>query len=401
MTGVAVAKSILEQSVKFFLHLFSNGATARNGGHIKTAPYSEYAWLQRELGPQKARDIVAFELAHVDALLALGAEHECGEVREVQTVDVFIDEGEWEAAKDEVGELEEAMPEVRVEVVEGDEARSRFGLSRPILGAIAYRAGALWPFRLVASLWTDLAHRYADRLRIRTHCPVTAVSSSDKPAYPLSIVARGATIAARHVVHATNAFAPQLVPELRQCLTGVLGHMTAQRAATPVLNASTSCSIIYGPDMYDYATHRANDTLVGGGLYHSIGHGIDQFGVWDDSRIDHGALAHVSGSMPAAYAPRCGPVAVLSAWSGIMAFTGDGLPFVGQVPPTDGSPSPQWVAAGYCGSGMVWAWLSGTALGSMILARPLDPSFPMDNVKMDEDRLERANLRHLVSHLYS
>ncbi|PHH60171.1 hypothetical protein CDD81_2057 [Ophiocordyceps australis] len=416
MTGVAVAKHILEQSTLSVTVLearqLCSGATARNGGHIKPPPFADFSRLRAQLGERSARKVVACQLRHLPVLLALGAEHPLGEVREVDTLDVFVDEEDFQAVRREVVALREWMPEVEVEVVAGEEARCRFGLKEHIVGAVAYKAGALFPFRLVTSLWHGLAERYADRLRLRTHSPVTAVWPTLDAAYPLCCrlhntitttttttthnnTTTTTTIAARHIVHATNAFAPHLVPALRSCLTGALGHMTSQRASPPMLSPRTSCSIFYGPDMYDYATHRAAHDLIGGGLFCSRAHGLDQFGIWDDSCLDYRSLAHLHGSLAAVYGPRS--VAVSRAWSGIMAFTGDGLPLVGGVPGRRG----EWVAAGYCGDGMVWAWLCGAALASMLLgaAEGIEDWFPVKEVAITEARLGRANLRHLVEQL--
>ncbi|KAI0130718.1 hypothetical protein F4814DRAFT_140466 [Daldinia grandis] len=69
-------------------------------------------------------------------------------------------------------------------------------------------------------------------------------------------------------------------------------------------------------------------------------------------------------------------------WSGVMSITGDLLPFVGRLDPSltgrrpdlqsnkalnDGYKQPnEWVSAGFGGDGLMWAWLSGIAVGVMI-----------------------------------
>jgi glycine/D-amino acid oxidase-like deaminating enzyme len=123
---------------------------------------------------------------------------------------------------------------------------------------------------------------------------------------------------------------------------------------------------------------------------------MDQVGVYDDSdRPDALTTTHLFGIFPAIFAPNWGRGAELrQLWSGIIGMTGDLVPFVGRLGEgmtkrsvagrTRGSrvagPSSsssdgradalqepgEWIAAGYSGEGMVWAWLCGTALGIMM-----------------------------------
>ncbi|KAL3956955.1 hypothetical protein ACCO45_009801 [Purpureocillium lilacinum] len=100
-------------------------------------------------------------------------------------------------------------------------------------------------------------------------------------------------------------------------------------------------------------------------------------------------------------------------WTGVMGFTGDLMPLVGRLPGGDEktkSDSGEWVAAGFNGEGMVWAWLCGTAVGVMMLGmeekdlqpgagRPggkLDAWFPRDVVRVDSARMRRADLKNLA-----
>lgn len=298
-----------------------------------------------------------------------------------------------------------------------------------IAGAVSYTAGALWPYRLIASVWHELRSRHSATLSICTQTPVEAV---EKNGTSFLVRCRSdSTITARHVVHATNAYAGQLVPLLRRRLTGVLGHMTAQRPGpTFPVNAHgrKSWSVIYpSSEGFDYATQRPDrtdgspgDVLLGGGLFRSLDGGLDQVGVWDDSRLDALPLMHLRGSLSAIFQPECSASAETGAtWSGIMGFTGDGIPLVGRLPDqtrtrkrkkktTDGQ---EWIIAGFNGEGMVWAWLSGAALAVMLAGREneaLPPGeggrpggkladwFPAEELAVDKARLRRAELRNLA-----
>ncbi|KAK7421555.1 hypothetical protein QQZ08_009900 [Neonectria magnoliae] len=425
IAGASVAKALLELSGEDKSELkvvvcearqLCGGATGRNGGHIKCTPYEAFSISKAKLGPQRARDLVRFQMKHLPVLLEVGATVPVGEVREVQTVDLFIEQKDIEIARAQVEQLKDWLPEVDCRVLEAEEAREEFGVNESIAGAVSYKAGALWPYRLVTGVWNDLLQRYPS-LIISTHTAVEAVDHTPTSSpHVYSVKTSLGTIKARHVIHNTNAFAPRLVPCLRGSLTGALAHMSAQRPgmAFPASHGERSWSIMYSPG-FDYVTQRPDgvdgtpgDLMVGGGFFRSREQGLDQMGVWDDSRVDALPGMHIRGVMPTTFEPRWGEGgAVKKAWTGILGFTGDLMPFVGRVP---GPGSGEWIAAGFNGEGMVWAWLCGAALAVMVLGkedevlergvgRPggrLEEWFPREELKVDRRRLRRAELKNLA-----
>jgi hypothetical protein len=69
----------------------------------------------------------------------------------------------------------------------------------------------------------------------------------------------------------------------------------------------------------------------------------------------------------------------------------------------------EWVSAGYCGDGMVWAWLSGTAVGLKLAGSEADnvPKMPgtlggrledwfPNELEPTLQRVKKANLENLV-----
>ena len=152
-----------------------------------------------------------------------------------------------------------------------------------------------------------------------------------------------------------------------------------------------SWSIVCG-GAFDYVTQRPStpgggrgDLMVGGGFMRSLKQGIDQVGAYDDSAtLDGLTVAHIAGIFPSIFHPNWGQGASIEeVWSGIIALTGDNLPFVGRLGKTftgrnvqnlqrnskGTEDSGEWIAAGWSGEGMVWAWLAGSALGIMIAGR--------------------------------
>ncbi|KAF4344858.1 FAD dependent oxidoreductase [Fusarium beomiforme] len=382
ITGAAVTKSLLELSASNLrvvvceARQLCSGATGRNGGHVKSAPYDEFAMFKSKLGPENARRIVRFKRRHLEMMKQLGEGIERAEVREVETVDVFVEKVDFEKAKAQVNDVREWMPEEKHRVWEADEASKEFGVNELVVGAVSYSAGALWPYRLVTSVWNDLLERFPG-LSINTHTPVESVTHNRHGSYTVT-TPRG-VIKASHVIHTTNAYAGQLLPPVRGCVVGALAQMSAQRpgASFPATHGKRSWSVIYSPG-FDYITQRPDrpdgtpgDIMIGGGFFRSKDAGLDQVGIWDDSKNIALPLMHIRGVMPSVYEPNWGEgSSLIKAWTGIIGFTGDLMPLVGRAP---GSPverdSGEWMAAGFCGEGMVYSWLCGTALAVMVLGK--------------------------------
>jgi hypothetical protein len=102
-----------------------SGATGRNGGHIKVAPYDAFARYSSVYGKQRAAVLVRFQLRHVQALLAV-CQHEgidIAEAREVETVDLFLDSATLDKAIDDVKEMKRWLPEVEIEILDKDQAQ--------------------------------------------------------------------------------------------------------------------------------------------------------------------------------------------------------------------------------------------------------------------------------------
>ncbi|KAI1012530.1 hypothetical protein LB504_008389 [Fusarium proliferatum] len=363
ITGAAVTKSLLElssSSIRVVVcesRQLCSGATGRNGGHIKSAPYDEFAMFKSKLGPENARRIVRFKRRHLEMMKQLGKGIEVAEVREVETVDVFVEREDFEKAKKQVEDVRAWMPEEKHQVWEAEEARKEFGLNELVVGAVTYTAGALWPYRLVTSVWNDLLERFSG-LSINTHTPVEKVSHNPDGTYTVT-TPRG-VIKAKHVIHTTNAHAGQLLPPVRGCVVGAIAHMSAQRPGSsfPPTQGNRSWSVIYSPG-FDYITQRPDrpdgtpgDLMIGGGFFRSKEDGLDQVGIWDDSKNHALPLMHIRGVMPSVYEPNWGSgSSLIKAWTGIIGFTGDLMPLVGRAP---GSKGPgEWMAAGFCGEGMV------------------------------------------------
>ena len=158
----------------------------------------------------------------------------------------------------------------------------------------------------------------------------------------------------------------------------------------------------------------------------SLKQGIDQVGLYDDGPLlDPLTTTHIAGIFPTIFHPKWGAGAELKQiWPGIIGLTGDALPLVGRLNAKltgrhikagkqmtgNNDQGAEWIAAGFSGEGMVWAWLSGAALGIMIAGsedeelpevpgRPggkINEWFPKE-LLVSQERIRSADISNLAS----
>ncbi|KAH8179008.1 FAD dependent oxidoreductase domain-containing protein [Sarocladium implicatum] len=445
ITGAAAARTLVELSPKPLrivvveARQICSGATGRNGGHIKCGPHEMFSTLQTVIGKKRAAEVTRFQMRHLEMLKQVGEHIPEADVREVETVDFFVQENEFEKIKKHIREAKEWLPEFECDIWEAEAARekvsrSSFGASTHVKGAVSFKAGAMWPYRLVTGIWNDLLKKQPNNVSISTHTMVEAVTVDPRATrYTQRVKTSRGTINARHVLHATNGYAPCLVPSLTSCLSGFTGTMTAQRPGEgfPVQNPERSWGIAHDPD-FEYITQLTPDEkkgekqgllMVGGAFTRSQQQGLDTVGTWDDS-IQSDPLVHMflGGCMETVFEGWGKGGGIVSSWTGILGMTGDQMPLVGRLDakrrdnhtPAEDTVAPgQWICAGYSGEGMVLAWLSATAVAIMMLGLDdkeieggngmpggkLKDWFPKEEFGLDEARLRRAQLTRLMERL--
>ncbi|KAL3423093.1 oxidoreductase OrdL 1 [Phlyctema vagabunda] len=453
ITGASIAFTLLEECKamgieKSVLMLeardITSGATGRNGGHIKVAPYELFSQMKSKLGVEQAKKIVGFQMMHLKVLPSLAREKGWGkaEAREVETVDLFLDDAALLKAKAELAELHTYMPELGkgFQVWDAQEAQKRFSAGTQIKGALSYTAGALWPFRFVTSCLSYLLASYPSLVTVETRTPVTdiTVSSSSNNAYPYVLHTPRGKVSAACVIHATEAHASTLISGLRGKLFGVRGTMSAQRPGLdfPRTHGERSWSFIHAKG-FDYITQRpaaltsdeeGSEVMTGGGLMLG-GRGMDEIGVLQDNDIRTDIGAYLGGILPMVFgAANWGEDApggrMKGLWTGTMGFSADGFPFVGRLHESltsrkitkgekeDVDIRGEWISAGYGGEGMPQAWLCGVACALMVLGREgvslegkagrpggkLADWFP-EEMLVSKARVARANVNELAGEL--
>ncbi|CAD0115504.1 unnamed protein product [Aureobasidium uvarum] len=450
ITAAAVARSLLQESERKKQNItltvleardICSGATGRNGGHIKASPHETFERLEAGFGAERAVALTRFQLNHLEYLtdFCKNKGFTQAECRKVETVDLFFDQKAFDKACHTITKLESLLPEWQAMIYQAAEAREKFAVSDQVVGASSYQAGALWPYRFVTAVWNGLLQDYPQRITIETNTPVLSIDKEGPSDYAYNVYTDRGVISCKHVVHATNAWMGHLLPKLNKKATGMRAHMSAQNPGHhnyEGFNGDRSWSLVYGPDDFDYMTQRPfsdgiGDMMLGGGTFRSKNNGLDQIGIWDDSRTDVLTSAHLAGILPIVFSrenqqrePARQAKFLQQHWSGILSLTGDALPFVGKLNTRvtgrssaqnsgkDSNDSAEWISAGYNGEGMVYAWLCATALGIMIMGSedvdiPAAPGFPGGRLYewfpteflLDDKRFNRIDVLDLADQL--
>ncbi|KAG9588060.1 FAD dependent oxidoreductase, partial [Aureobasidium melanogenum] len=224
--------------------------------------------------------------------------------------------------------------------------------------------------KLVTAIWESVLTNPS--LNLQTHTPVLSISPSGTGNWNLH-TDRG-IVEAKKVVLATNAYTSHLIPSMTELIVPCRGQMSALLPGEAFSGSSrtkTSFAFI-GPKMDDYLVQRPDETsahlMFGGGR--SFGPSL---GISDDGEVDANVAKYLRTALPRLLlsGERKKGKEELQAtheWTGIMGFSRDSLPWVGEVPDHKGI----FVAAGYTGHGMPNAWLCGKSVATMVLGDDTD-----------------------------
>ena len=360
------------------------------GGHTKAASYRSFVDNARSLGVVQAIQVARFEFDCIKAVHAFARTHgiEC-DSRELETVDVVYDQGQWDQAVEAIHFMRRVMgaddPVAQYKFWGSEEARRRY-LTPGALGAISYQAGSLSAYKFVVGI---LKLALAKGLNLQTNTPATSISrAADTPGQEQKWIVqtpRG-EIAARKLVLATNGYTAHLYPPLRGVIVPLRGHVTAHRPGRnmPKGGLPTTYSFIYD-NGYEYmvpqpsGSKHAADIVIGGGLTKAVEEGLYEYGTTDDTTTDSMIIAYLKETTAIYFRDHWGeddPAGrIRREWSGIMSYSADGFPLVGQVPEQEGL----YIAASFQGHGMVLCYLCAKALAEVLFGtddRELDSWFP-------------------------
>ena len=376
MTGASVAYGLVSQPsapsvVLLEARTACSGATGRNGGHTKAASFRSYLQNVDVVGVEAAVEIARFEYQCMKAVHAFARQQgiQC-DSWEGDTADVFYSPGEWDLAKRAIAALQNALgsndPAARYTFWSADEARTKF-LAPTALGAITYEAGSISGYKFVMGI---LEVAVAQGLNLQTETPVQNLTRIENG---WTVNTPRGTISAAQVVMATNGYTAHLYPKLHNIIVPKRGHMSAQYPGSrlPAGGLATTYSYVYNGG-YEYMIQRPQGTdaagriMIGGADRKAPDGGIREWGDTDDTTSDPIIVKLLEDCSKEYFGKfwgddhSCGRLSHF--WTGIMGFSRDGNPLVGQIPDEQGL----FIAASFQGHGMVLCWLAAMGLVQMM-----------------------------------
>ncbi|RSL62885.1 hypothetical protein CEP54_005484 [Fusarium duplospermum] len=417
ITGTSVAHTMLNHPSAAGLRITileardaCSGATGRNGGHLVSDTCGRFESLVNALGVEEATSILRFSEANITELKTLVSqleqeEREFIQLREVNATDVVMDKKSLEESKRSLQLLQATISDTILKygfVEDQDIIKNEYMYRDGLAGFTQEGACALWPYRLVTILQKRLLDLHKGRFSLETNTAVTSVShqdtSSGEPEYLLQTT-RGA-IKAKTVIHCTNGYASHLLPSLTGKIYPLRGTMSVQDpgASFPRVGDRYLWTMMhqsrYDPEAKRLTTglYYAQQNAITGDIY--IGgesQEVDSLLTSNDSEVATSAKENISSIIPKLFS-NADDARVKAIWSGIMGFTTDWLPMVGNLgQASTGQASNEWIAAGFNGHGMDKCWLTGQAIARMALGEDVPSWFPKSYL-LTSERLESCTL---------
>ncbi|KAH7022030.1 FAD dependent oxidoreductase-domain-containing protein [Ilyonectria destructans] len=386
-----------------------SGATGRNGGHLVSDSDSLFSVLVSSIGFERAVETVRFSEANIrrikDLVAQLSqADQNAVELRTVNSVTGFGDKESFKDAVETIDQLAKAVPDGDVKYKVTPKGETKGFKFRDVVGVTEqHGVAALWPYRLMTAILSGLKRDYQGRFTLETNTPVLSIDYESVPssAHAYTLHTPRGKIRAKQIVHCTNGYSARLIPNLTGKLYPLKGTMSAQKMGPsfPLLGDRISWSHV-AKGNYD-----AETGLLKVGLYYAQQNAktgvmflggeaqrLDGLLTSDDSFVAVDARESLCSAASHIWEDAA-PVEPLKVWSGIMGFTADGMPLVGNVPAslTGRSGNGEWISAGFNGHGMDKCWLSGEAVARMVLGERDIPQFPRAYL-LDADRVGAFSL---------
>lgn len=321
----------------------ASGASGRNAGFVLAGPAMSHPQAVTSLGPDATRELWALTEAnsHTIAGLVEDLSIACGYLRR-GSMSLAQDENEWE----ELRRCEASLRDAGISAC----LVARDSLPRPLdrlySGGLYYGGNAeIDPGAFLRSIASYLSAQ----IEIYEWTPVQDIQRDG--AWRLETP--HGSVRAERVIVCANAYTVALLPDLP------IEPKRGQVLATAPLERVYMPFPMYANHGYQYWRQTANGRLVVGGwrdmdLPGEVGI-EEQLHPGIQDRLQE-FTRELLGTEPA----------IEYQWAGIMGFTPDLLPLVGEVP----GASDMWLAAGYCGHGVSMAFTCGARVAARALGSP-------------------------------
>ncbi|CAK5283379.1 unnamed protein product [Mycena citricolor] len=347
---------------------FCSGATGRNGGHLTSAVFLEFCDYAAKYESEEA--MRSFEMENrtqseiVSLIRTQGWAEAVDLVEGGHTTVFFTPEEERSVNADYEAAKASGLALREIVWLTAEEMERTYGVSYP---GVHFSGFNLWPLKLVTKLFL-LAEEHL-QLSIHTRTPALSIGESPSENRRWQIGTPRGVVHCSHIIHATNAYASNLLPQLAGPggIVPTRGQVAAIRASVDA-PALTKCSWD-GNEGFEYWFPRpVTDptekpvVILGGGR--EVSEDFEFYNADDstvDSRVGLALRKFLPAAFPGKYEGEGGPE---MEWTGIMGFTRLRDPFVGPLSQHEG----QYISAGYSGHGMPRAYSCAEVVALMIVA---------------------------------
>jgi gamma-glutamylputrescine oxidase len=355
--GLSCARRLAEHGIDTILleaGTVAGGASGRNGGFLIAGTAAFHNDARRQYGVERARAMYAATLEAQREAFELATELGAGDaLRRVGLLRLAVSEEEADHVREHAAALrEDGFPGEVVEREDLPPALQRTGL----VGCLTDHDCALHPAR-----WYRLLSKAAENAGARIHERTQVRGPVPEPQQgPLET--ERASVRARHVVVAADGALPALVPEYAGRVRSRRLHMVATEPLPPALE-----SMVYARWGFEYLQQRPDGRILAGGFSD-----VDA----DDSYTDSDEGSPLIWERVERYLrDDLGADAAIShRWAGVVGYSDDALPYVGEVPGRPGL----YVSGGYSGVGNVPGFMCGRDIADTIAGRGREPLFPAD-----------------------
>lgn len=342
-----------------------SGATARNGGHLKPELYYDYNSLKNIYGEKGVAEIMNFEYAHLEAVKELVEKEDidCDFVLS-RACDVHLHSKSVDKAISNYYSMTK-NPYLKykrdVQIKFGDQARIISKVEdSPV--CVTYSAGQLWPYKLIIHL---LKHCVKKGMNLQSNTPVTKVEKLNDGRY-LVKTPRG-DIITNKLILATNAYTASVEPKFEDKIVpikGICSHIVSSDPTKHTPHLTNTYGIRFGEANTDYLINRPDGSVVVGGAKKHIFPYKDVFYKnVDDSTLIKGSKEYFDNYMQKRfYTWKNFDSKPDYVWSGILGYSDDSLPYVGELP----GDKNKFIIAGFHGHGMPRVLLCAKALANFI-----------------------------------
>ncbi|KAL1701979.1 FAD dependent oxidoreductase [Schizophyllum commune] len=372
-----------------------SGASGRNAGHCRPDAFRGFSAFSKIHNPEQAMKIIAHEKLVLQLVKAFIDKHgvQC-DFDYCRTFDVIMGQDFYDYVTASFEAYKEAGGDTS-DIAWHDAEKAKEATRVPgALGAYEWTAASLHPAKLCQAI---LTMNKSLGMALFTHTPATSIVPSNSPNGPWTIHTPRGLITTPLVIHATNAFAATLLPQL----AGLVTPTRAQAHKLVPTPAYTGEAMLTHTYSLRFALHHFYSVIQrkgDGAIVLGTSRGIpgiseatkrDIYASSPDDRVVSEELQVDAVDSFKRVFPEWGEEApgegVEFGWTGILGMTPDSVPFVGAVPGLPG----QYVIAGFNGHGMARIFGCAPGLAKLALGGAWEDTRMPEVFQISEERLQR------------